>query len=40
MSEFLSRIRKKSLHKKVMEAEDTVRFFKNVLWKGNSPGKK
>jgi acetyl-CoA hydrolase len=40
MSEFLSRIRKKSLHSRVMEPEDTVRFFKNGMdlgWSGFTP---
>jgi acyl-CoA hydrolase len=31
MSEFLSRIRKKNLHSKKMQAEDTVPFFKNGM---------
>ncbi|MBV5339241.1 MAG: acetyl-CoA hydrolase [Deltaproteobacteria bacterium] len=40
MSEFLSRIRKKSLHSKIMQAEDTIPFFKNGMdlgWSGFTP---
>ncbi|MCE1226860.1 MAG: acetyl-CoA hydrolase [Geobacteraceae bacterium] len=40
MSEFLSRIRKKSLHSKIMQAEDTIPFFKNgmdLAWSGFTP---
>lgn len=40
MSEFLSRIRKKSLHSRIMQAEDTIPFFKNGMdlgWSGFTP---
>lgn len=39
-AEFLSRIRKKSLHSKIMNAEDTIRFFKDGMdlgWSGFTP---
>jgi acetyl-CoA hydrolase len=39
-AEFLSRIRKKSLHSKIMTAEDTIPFFKNGMdlgWSGFTP---
>lgn len=39
-AEFLSRIRKKSLHSKIMNAEDTIKFFKNGMdlgWSGFTP---
>ena len=40
MSEFLSRIRKKSLHARIMQPEDTIPFFKNGMdlgWSGFTP---
>ncbi len=40
MSEFLSRIRKKSLHSRIMQPEDTIPFFKNGMdlgWSGFTP---
>src|SRR5512142_2182625 len=40
MSELLKRVRCKSLHSKIMSAEDTVRFFKpgmNLGWSGFTP---
>ena len=40
MSELLKRVRCKSLHSKIMSAEDTIRFFKpgmNLGWSGFTP---
>ncbi len=40
MSEFLKRIRKTSLHSRIMTAEDTIPFFKNgmdLAWSGFTP---
>ncbi|WP_027389664.1 acetyl-CoA hydrolase/transferase C-terminal domain-containing protein [Chrysiogenes arsenatis] len=40
MSELLTRIRKKSLHSKIMQPEDTIPFFKNgmdLAWSGFTP---
>ncbi|EKD40492.1 MAG: succinyl:acetate CoA transferase, partial [uncultured bacterium] len=40
MSELQQRIRKKSLHQRIMSAEDTIPFFKNGMdlgWSGFTP---